>query len=255
MRRRIMKKEFSHRIVFFSVITGSLLFISMAAPQGGGEGAGPGSGPGSLMLTVIPFLIIVLGVLAIIRDIKAIKYGDNTNLAVAALVLTILLMPVGIIVSFAAVKKTEKQEIPKGRAQPVPADDNTERSNNSPQSANRLSNNDFISKLPFKKMAERNKNIPPKILPFINHIAVGIIILLVVGVFFGIFSGTSTGQLEKQVLKSIQEQFTATDVKLVKINKNLYSGIVYGETAYGLPIQKPIVVVSDGRNFQWEFEN
>jgi hypothetical protein len=78
----------------------------LGAPDGVGA-AGPGAG--SFFTTLLPFLlltgIIVLMVLAIIRDAKSIKHGGNVTLAVIAIVLTILITPVGILLSFAAVKK------------------------------------------------------------------------------------------------------------------------------------------------------
>ncbi|MHC6202833.1 hypothetical protein ACYULU_06525 [Breznakiellaceae bacterium SP9] len=123
------------------------------------------------------------------------------------------------------------------------------------QTVNELSDEDFISKLPFKKILEKNKSIPQKILPYINRIAVGIVVLLLVFVLHGIFGGISTESLEKQVLESVQKQFTATELQLIKVSDNLYTGIVKGKNTFGMPVQKTITVVCDGRNFQWEFQN
>jgi hypothetical protein len=142
-----------------------------------------------------------------------------------------------------------------GRLQSVSTEANAENREDSVGTINELSDDDSISKLPFRKMVEKNKNVPPQIIPFINHLAVGIIIVLLVVVIYGFFGGTSTGRLEKQVLASVQEQFTATDLKLVKISKGIYSGIVYGENMFGMQVQQTITVISDGRNIQWEFEN
>jgi hypothetical protein len=143
----------------------------------------------------------------------------------------------------------------KGRLQSASTGTNAENIEDSVGTVNELSDEGFISKLPFRKMVEKNKNISPRILPFINQIAAGIIIILLAAVIYGIFGGTSTGRLEREVLASVQEQFTATDLKLVKVGKGIYSGIVYGENMFGMQVQKTITVVSDGRSFQWEFEN
>jgi hypothetical protein len=97
----------------FSVITGLFSFFPtitafcLGASQGNAGGEGPG--PFGFFLSVSPFLfilaVIVLMVLAIIRDVRAIKRGEDVNLAIVALILTILLAPIGIIISFAAIKK------------------------------------------------------------------------------------------------------------------------------------------------------
>jgi uncharacterized membrane protein len=141
------------------------------------------------------------------------------------------------------------------KLQTFPTVDNAAESNELDQPVNELSDENIISKLPFKKMVENNQKIPPKIAPYINQIAAGIIIILLAGILYGIFGGTSISQLEEEVLASVQEQFSATDLKLVKVSKNVYSGMVYGTNIFGGEVQKTIIVVSYGRNFQWEFEN
>jgi hypothetical protein len=110
-----MKRQISFLGLFLVFLIGGVFPVSgLGVPDGGGA---TGYGGGSILFTVLPFLLIigitVLFVLALIRDIRAIKYGNNVSLAIVALILTVLVSPIGIIISFTAVKKVVKPE-PKG---------------------------------------------------------------------------------------------------------------------------------------------
>jgi hypothetical protein len=103
-----MKKSAFMTILIGLIINVAGIGYGLGVPEAAGPGGGPGAG--SIITTLLPFLIIigviVLMVLAIIRDAKSIKGGGDITLAVIAIVLTILISPVGIILSFVAVKKT-----------------------------------------------------------------------------------------------------------------------------------------------------
>jgi hypothetical protein len=114
-----MKRQISILGLLLVFLIGGVFPVSgLGVPDGGGAGYGGGS----ILSTVLPFLliigIIVLFVLALIRDIRAIKYGNDVSLAIVALILTILVSPIGIIISFAAVKKAVKPEPAGGNIKP-----------------------------------------------------------------------------------------------------------------------------------------
>jgi hypothetical protein len=85
----------------------------------------------------------------------------------------------------------------------------------------------ILDALPFKTMVEQR--IPSekiesnptlkKVMPYMNVIGVGVIAVIVV--FVLLFSGPSTGSLEKRVWTEVEEQenIEVTDLKLVKIQK------------------------------------
>jgi hypothetical protein len=144
------------------------------------------------------------------------------------------------------------------KLQTLPIVGNEEKTTESVQELNELSDENFISKLPFRRLVEGNQKIPPKILPFVNQIAAGIIIILLAGLLYGTFGGGSTARLEKRVFASMKEQNIAVnDVKLVKVGKNIYSGTAYCTSwRYGgTKVRKTISVFSDGRNIQWELDD
>ena len=87
--------------VLFLLVT-VLLVTSMGAPQGDGGGS-------SVFFSFLPLVAVigftVLWIMALIRVIKALKHTKETTVPIVALILLILVSPIGIIVSFTAVKK------------------------------------------------------------------------------------------------------------------------------------------------------
>ncbi|MDR0474133.1 MAG: hypothetical protein LBH43_10740 [Treponema sp.] len=67
----------------------------------------------------------------------------------------------------------------------------------------------------------------------------------------------STSKLEKAVWTSIEEQqnIQITDLKLVKLSKGNYSGIVTAKTIFGGSKTFNVTVVTDGRNIKWQLDN
>jgi hypothetical protein len=95
-----------------AILTGLLVNVTGISYGLGASEAAGSEGGGSFFTTIIPYFfimliigILLLAILAIIRDAKSIKNGGNVALAVIAIVLTVLVFPVGLILSFAAVKK------------------------------------------------------------------------------------------------------------------------------------------------------
>ncbi|MDR1181447.1 MAG: hypothetical protein LBL13_05680 [Bacteroidales bacterium] len=90
----------------------SLATVGTVSALGAPQGTGAGGGPGSFFLTVFPFLVIIgliaLWVMALVRVIKAMRNGKDSSVPIVALILLILLAPIGIIVSFTAVKPVSK---------------------------------------------------------------------------------------------------------------------------------------------------
>jgi hypothetical protein len=93
------------------IFIGTGISYGLGAPQGAG-GEGPGGGSYITITSLFPFIAIIalitFMVKAIIRDVKSIKREEQVNVAIAAIVLTILFWPVGFILSFAVIKKAEK---------------------------------------------------------------------------------------------------------------------------------------------------
>jgi hypothetical protein len=67
----------------------------------------------------------------------------------------------------------------------------------------------------------------------------------------------STSKLEKAVWTSIEEQqnIQITDLKLVKLSKDNYSGIVTAKTIFGGSKTFNVTVVTDGKNIIWQLGN
>lgn len=98
-----MKKKVLFAGFLFLLSVG--MVIAMGAPEGG-EGGG-----GSVIFSVLPVLLIIgytiLWVKALIRVIKALKQNNKSTEVIVALILLIVLSPIGIIVTFAVVKKVD----------------------------------------------------------------------------------------------------------------------------------------------------
>lgn len=118
----------------------------------------------------------------------------------------------------------------------------------------------ILDALPFKSIVEQRipsekiENNPTlkKLMPHMNIIGVGIIAIIVFLVL--LFSGPSTAGLEKRIWAGIEEQqnIEVTDLKLIKIQRGVYTGIVEAKTILGTTASFDITVVTDGRNVQWE---
>ena len=97
-----MKKRKILTWILFLLVT-IVMVTSMGAPQGDGGGS-------SVFFSFLPLVVVigltVLWIMALIRVIKALRLNKETTVPIVALILLILVAPIGIIVSFAAVKKT-----------------------------------------------------------------------------------------------------------------------------------------------------
>jgi uncharacterized membrane protein YhaH (DUF805 family)/predicted RNA-binding Zn-ribbon protein involved in translation (DUF1610 family) len=93
------------------------------------------------------------------------------------------------------------------------------------------------------------KHIPH--LKLIGACFIAVILILVVVFSIGY---TSTSKLEKQVWATVEQQqnMQLTDLKLVKIGKGYYTGIITAKTIFGGTVNLDITVVSDGRNLKYE---
>lgn len=118
----------------------------------------------------------------------------------------------------------------------------------------------ILELLPFKTLLE-GKISPEtiegnptlkKIVPHANLIGLGL--LAVIAIIVILSAGPSTARLEKDVWAGIEEQqnIEITDLKLIKIEKGIYTGIVTAKTIFGTTTNLNVTVVTDGRNIQWE---
>jgi hypothetical protein len=117
----------------------------------------------------------------------------------------------------------------------------------------------FLDILPFKGLAEEKipkkviegNSFIKKIIPFTNLIVIGLVIII--GIFA--LSGESTASLEKRVLQNmrIEHDLDVVDINLVKVRKGYYTGIMKARTMFETTANYTINVVTDGRNFMWEY--
>ncbi len=103
-----MKRKKMFIGLFLLSVTISMV-AAMGAPQDPYEG---GIAPANIFPMLLPLLILfgilALWIVALIRVIKALQNSKDTTMPIVALVALIVFPPVGIILSFAAVKKEDK---------------------------------------------------------------------------------------------------------------------------------------------------
>jgi hypothetical protein len=116
--------------------------------------------------------------------------------------------------------------------------------------------------LPFKTLVEgkfspgtiESNPTLKKMVPYAYANVIGLSLIAVIVIIGILAAGPSTASLEKEVWAAIEEQqdIQITDLKLIKIEKGIYTGVVTAKTFIGGTRDLNVTVVTDGRNIQWE---
>jgi hypothetical protein len=227
--KKMKKRNFIVGFLFSLATVGTV--SALGAPQGGA-----GGGPGSLFSTILPFFLIIgipaLWIWALIKIVKAYRNRKETPVIIKKNVPQLTIVALGliymiaqIIYNFGIVVLLLIGTITLW----------------------------CIATIKIIRVYLKRKETPVeirKIIPHASIFALGLIFIIIEIVLLA--SGPSSASLEKKVLASIREnyEYDATDLKLIKIEKGKYTGMVT-VSIYGIPTTLDVDVVTDGRNFQW----